>query len=279
MNAQNTKALFLDLDGTLLNDQKEITDGNRRAIELALSAGHKVIITTGRPLDSAVIQAERLGLTQEGCYVIAFNGGMIYDMGSRSIIYDEPLTLELMKKVMEEALCRGIHVQTYDHKTVLVTPECDDAEIRRYCSIIHTDFKVIGSTDAVTQKPSKVLLIDYENQAPLIAFQAWLDTWSKGILDHFFSCDYFIEVVPMGVNKGTAVRRMAEMLGIPMENTICAGDSANDLAMLQMAQIGCAMANATPEVKAIADYITTLDNNHDGIEEIIHAFLLNGETR
>lgn len=274
MNMNDTKALFLDLDGTLLDDKKNITAGNRSAIEKALDAGHKVIITTGRPLGSAVIQAEKLGLTQEGCYVIAYNGGMVYDMGSRSVIYQQTIPLPLMKKVMEEALKRGIHVQTYDDKDVLVVPQCDDADIRRYVSIINATFRVIPDLEAVTKEPAKVLIINYHDPKPLAEFQSWLRGWADGILDCFFSCDYYVEIVPMGVNKGNALLQMADKLGIPHENTIAAGDSANDLAMISAAHVGCAMANATDEVKAISNYITTRDNNHDGIEEIIDRFLL-----
>lgn len=69
----NSKIFFTDLDGTLLNDRKEITPGNRAAISEALSAGHKIVIATGRPLASARIQAERLGLTGEGCYAITLS--------------------------------------------------------------------------------------------------------------------------------------------------------------------------------------------------------------
>ena len=66
------KILFTDLDGTLLNDKKEITPGNQEAIDEALAKGHYVVISTGRPLVSARIQAERLGLTKEGCYAITY---------------------------------------------------------------------------------------------------------------------------------------------------------------------------------------------------------------
>ena len=76
---KHTKILFTDLDGTLLNDQKEVTAGNQAAIDRALEQGHKIVVTTGRPLASGVHIAERIGLTREGCYVIAFNGGQIYD--------------------------------------------------------------------------------------------------------------------------------------------------------------------------------------------------------
>ena len=80
MSDNNTRILFTDLDGTLLNDKKEITPGNQAAVNEALAAGHKVVISTGRPLDSGMIIAQRAGLVREGCYVIAFNGGQIYDI-------------------------------------------------------------------------------------------------------------------------------------------------------------------------------------------------------
>lgn len=274
MNEHPIKALFLDLDGTLLNDQKEITPKNRAAIVQALKAGHQVVITTGRPLSSAIAQAEKLELTTPGCFVISYNGGVVYDMGQREVIFQQTMSLELMRKVMEEAARRGIHVQTYDEKDVLVLPENDDEEIRRYCGLIHTTFRVISSLDEVTKEPPKVLIINYRDPKPLAAFQNWIRTWADGVLDCFFSCDNYVEIVPMGVNKGNALLRMAEQLGIPHENTICAGDSANDLAMLKAAHLGCAMANATEEVKAVSNYITTLDNNHDGIAEIIEKFVL-----
>ena len=75
MMQNDRKALFLDLDGTLLTDDKQIPEGNREAIYRMLEQGHSVIIATGRPLVSAVLQAEKLGLTSRGCYIIAFNGG------------------------------------------------------------------------------------------------------------------------------------------------------------------------------------------------------------
>ena len=82
------KLFFTDLDGTILNTEKEISPGNRAAVAEALAAGHKVIVATGRPLSSAIRQAKRLGLGGEGCLLIAYNGGIIYDIaaGTKSVI-------------------------------------------------------------------------------------------------------------------------------------------------------------------------------------------------
>ncbi|HIY21823.1 MAG TPA: Cof-type HAD-IIB family hydrolase [Candidatus Flavonifractor merdigallinarum] len=268
-----TKALFLDLDGTLLNDQKEITPGNRSAIEKALAAGHRVVITTGRPLVSAIEQARRLDLTGLGCYLITFNGGIIYDLGAKKVIFEKNVPLELVQAVFEEANRRGLHIQTYDERQVLVEPRCDDEAVRRYCSIILMTYSVVPSVAALTREPAKLLLIDFQNKAPLEDFQAWVLERYGDKLDSFFSCEQYLEVIPRGMSKGNALLQLAGLLGIPQKNTVAAGDAANDLSMIEAAGVGVAMCNGTEEVKAAADTITTRDNNHDGIAEVIEKYL------
>ncbi|MCC8075160.1 MAG: Cof-type HAD-IIB family hydrolase [Clostridiales bacterium] len=270
----NQKIIFLDLDGTLLNDRKEITPGNRAAIDHALAAGHKVVIATGRPLVSAVQQAEKLDLTTPGCYLIAFNGGILYDMGRREILFQETISLDLVRQVFAEANRRGMHIQTYNDRDVLVEPRCDGAAVRRYCDLIHMEYQVIPSVEAVTEEPVKMLLIDREDRAPLEAFRDWVIDWSDGALDSFFSSPYYLEIVRKGLNKGNAIRQMCALLGIPIENSCAVGDADNDLPMLRAAHVGAAMANATAEVKAAGNYITQRDNNHDGVAEVIERFLL-----
>lgn len=270
----DTKALFLDLDDTLLNSRREITSGNRAAIEAALMAGHKVIITTGRPLPSALLQAEKLGLTGPGCYVIAFNGGMIYDMGAQELIYTEQLPHSLMKELIEEAHRRGLHVQSYNESYVLVDPFHDPACIKRYCNKILMEYRVVPSIADAVSGACKVLVIDLHDRAPIGAYMDWVNETYAGVLEAFFSCPEYVEVIPTGLGKGSALRRLAALLGLPIANTISAGDEENDLSMIRDAGVGCAMANAIPKVKAIADYITANDNNHDGVKEIIEKFML-----
>ena len=90
----DTKILFTDLDGTLLNDQKQISEGNLAAIHMALEKGHKIVISTGRALTSAKKQALALGLTMPGCYIIAFNGACIYDIHEKKVIFSETIPVD-----------------------------------------------------------------------------------------------------------------------------------------------------------------------------------------
>ena len=267
------KALFLDLDGTLLNDQKQITPGNRRAIERALDAGHKIIITSGRPLVGTAPLADSLGLDKPGCYVIAYNGCIFYDNYKKEVIYRSTLPLPLVKAVFEEANKRGIHIQTYDETKVLVEPRCDNATVAEYCRRIHVEWDVIPDISMLTREPEKILFIDYHERKPLDDFRVWIDEHHGDELDTCYSNANYVEILKKGINKGEAILRLAGLLGIPSKDTISAGDAENDITMIRTAGIGCAMANAIPEIKEAADYITVHDNNHDGIAEIIEKFI------
>ncbi len=269
----NTKALFLDLDGTLLNDQKQLTAGNRAAMERALAAGHRLIITTGRPLVSAIYQAQQLGLDVPGCYVIAYNGGIIYDLEHGEIIHQQRIPNELVNAVFAEAARRSIHIQTYSDTQVVVEPRCDDREIQHYTQVILMTHQVIPDIRQLPLQPVKMLCIDLDNPAPLAAFRDWVLLHHGDRLDSFFSCDTYLEIIPRGLNKGSAILQLANLLGIPYENTIAVGDAANDLSMIRSAHLGIAMCNGTDEVKAAANAITGRDNNHDGIAWVIEQYL------
>lgn len=269
------KILFLDLDGTLLNDQKEITPGNRRAIGRALAQGHRIVVTSGRPLKSSLAQAKRLGLTGEGCYVIAYNGGAVYDCSGGRTIHRETLKLDTLYRVYDEAARRDMYIQTYDREDVVIEPRCGEENARRYCAAIGLDWRRIGDVRRdLSEAPVKALLIDYRDRQPLEDMERWLTAELTGQADCFFSSRYFLEVVPVGVNKGSAVTALCRELGIDIRNAIAAGDESNDISMIRAAGVGVAMANAVPAAKEAADYITQRDNNHDGIEEIIQRFLL-----
>lgn len=267
------RLLFMDLDGTLLNDAKEITQGNREALDRALERGHSIIITTGRPLKSAMDQAHKLDMDRPGCYLIAYNGAVIYDWGKQTQIFSRALAYPTVERTFEKANAMGIHIQTYDTWKVLVEPRCDNASVRRYCGLINMEFDVIGDvrTD-LKEEPVKCLLINYQEQTQLLQMEAWIRQNMSEEVDCFFSCDQYLEVVPKGMSKGEAVKMLCQILNVPIADAVAVGDAANDLSMIQMAGIGVAMANGTPDVKQIADYITERDNNHDGVMEVVERF-------
>lgn len=268
------KILFLDLDGTLLNDKKEITDGNRRAIDEALARGRRIVVTSGRPLKSSLEQARRLGLAGEGCYVIAYNGASIYDCSAGREIFRRTLDWEVLYEVFDEARRRDVYVQTYDREDVVTEREDRVENARRYCAVIGLDYRIIRDVRReVSAPPVKALLIDYQRREPLEDMERWLREALAGRADCFFSSPWFLEVVPLGMNKGAALTELCARLGIDTADAMAAGDEGNDVSMIRAAGLGAAMANAVPAAKEAADYVTERDNNHDGIEEIIRKFM------
>jgi len=265
--------LFLDLDGTTLNDEKEITPGNREAIQRAMSSGCRVVVTSGRPLSSALSQARRLGLAGPECYVIAYNGAVIYECAGERELYRQPLELGALHALFDEAGRRGLHIQTYDDAAVLVERRCDDEEIRGYCRLTGMEFRVIEDVRRLAAPPAKALCIDTRRPERLEDMRQWVEDQLSGRVHCMFSSRTYLEAVPPGVSKGRAVEDLCRRLNIPIENAAAVGDEVNDISMLRAAGIGVAVRNAVPEVKSAADYVTERDNNHDAVAEVIERFL------
>lgn len=270
----STKILFTDLDGTLLNDTKDITAGNQAAIDEALAQGHKIVISTGRPLVGAKIQANRLGLTKEGCYAITYNGGQIYDMYRGETLYGKTLPQSLVKPLFDEAHRMGVHIQTYSSTCIL--SEYDTEELRSYADINCLTYEIVDNIDtALPGAPYKLIAIALDSHQRLVDFQEQVLSRYEGILDSFFSSDSYLEIVPSGISKGFAVEWMCRYLQIPIENSVAAGDAQNDISMLEAAHVGAVMCNAFPGIAEHGNYLTEADNNHDGVAEIIQKFILN----
>ena len=266
------KALFLDLDGTLLNDKKQVTPDNRRAMEKALSEGVRIFVTSGRPLKSALLQAKTIGLDGPGCYVIAYNGGVIYDCTAKTELFQKTLDFADLYAIFDEADRRGVYIQTYDREDVVVERHNDSAIARRYCEAIHMEFRLIDSVRQLPAPPPKALLIDFNGREKTEQMRLWIEKHMGGRVDTFFSSQFYLEAVPAGINKGEALREVCALLQIPIAEAVAAGDEANDISMIEAAGIGVAMQNAAAQVKAAADVITQRDNNHDAIAEVIDRF-------
>lgn len=269
----DTKILFTDLDGTLLNDQKQISEGNLSAIHKALEKGHKIVISTGRALTSARKQAETLGLTMPGCYIIAFNGACIYDIHEKKVLYSQSIPRSYVLHLFDIARLQGVHIQTYDDTQVIAEQKNDN--LLRYCHDTSLSYQIVSSiADTLTYDPLKVLAVDYNSHMSLVQFQEQIRTWSEGKVDSYFSCDALLEIVAPGISKGNAIIRLCEQLQIPLEATISAGDADNDISMLQTTHTSVVMKNADPHMHIYATYITQQDNNHDGVAEAIYKFML-----
>ncbi len=272
---QTTKMIFLDLDGTLFDDQKNIPEYNMTAIQEALTQGHKVIICTGRPLCSAKKLFPQLGMEQEGCYAITFNGGLIYDIFHGKTLFKQTLPPGHAKYLFQKAVEQNIYIQAYSDDTILCPSDCKEG--RDYSNRLKIERKIVPDIfeELEHEESCKALaIVESHEHARLEDFRESLTDWSVGKVNMFFSCNEYLEIVPLGISKGNAIRFLADYLNIPIENTIAVGDAENDITMLQTAGLGVAMRNATEEIQQIAGYVTELDNNQGGVGEVIRKFML-----
>lgn len=269
-----SKILFFDLDGTLLTTDKQISPGNRAALKRMLEKGHRAVIATGRYLPSALEQARKLGLQGPGCYLIAYNGGLVYDLAAEKPLFQQALPLGVALEAMEICDELGIHVQAYDQQHVLVMPSCEDDTLRRYCRVMNASYRVVST---LTEEPCKVLAASYDHPERLKLLEQALKSRLGSAADCFFTCPNYLEVVPKGINKGSAAKQLCQILGIPIADSIAVGDAENDISMIRSAGLGVAMANGSEEAKAAADYVTARDNDHDGVAEVIEKWILGAD--
>ena len=267
------KALFLDMDGTTLNDEIQIPKENYEAMEAAAKAGHEIVITTGRPYASArgllkKWDLERIGLR----YIIAFNGGLVLDAVTGEILYQKTIPLPLMRTAVQKARKAGLYIQTYEGDYVIAD---EDGEcLHHYTHKTGMMPKVLPDLyEGMHEEACKMLAIDLHDFEKIVAFRKD-DAWTKGQISMCFSCREYLEILPTGVEKGEALKAFCKRLEIPIANSLAAGDENNDISMIKAAGTGCAVANARPEVKAAADYVTLADNNQGAIREIIEKFML-----
>ncbi len=270
-----TKILFSDLDGTLLDDKKNVSPQDLDAIKDMIKKGHRFVIATGRPIYSAKLVAKDLGLYSDGIFLCASNGGVVFDCGKEEIIHADTLSMETVDIVFKNALADGLHVQTYTDENVVALYET--TELKRYCERIRMPYKILSRIpEDLPARPPKIIVICAKegSRAILEDFEKRHAASVDGLAETVFSTDMLLEYLPVGVSKGRAVKAVCELLGIPTENAVAAGDEANDIPMLEAAGTGCVVANANDLARSHADYVAKRSNNESGVSEIIRKFIL-----
>ena len=216
---------------------------------------------------------EKLGLMREGCYLICYNGAQVYDIGAGRMIQSFSLPADVVEEAFIAAHHAGVHIQAYDTNDIVLA-EHDSEIIRKYCRIQSLQYRIYENVpESLQTLPPKMLVIE-DDPARLDDFRRTLENLFKGKADIFLSQSNYLEIVPVNINKGTAVVSLCEKLGIPIENSVSAGDAENDTTLVKAAHIGAVMCNGSDSLKKCADYITERDNNHDGVAEIIRKFIL-----
>jgi hypothetical protein len=267
------KVLFVDLDGTLLCDDKSISDKNRLAIERMLGEGHYFVIATGRSIESGRMIARQLGLGSAGCYITAFNGGLLYDCAADRVLYKKTLPVEVVQELFIRTDAAGLYAHTYNKSDVITSRHTKELDF--YCTATGSSYRISENVlDMLDEEPPKVIVMSLEDEKKLQRFRKKNMSWEKGRCTSVFTSRQLLEYCPIGSDKGTGLTKLIEILNLPAECTVAVGDEENDIPMVKAANVGVAMTNGIDAIKKAADYVTENDNNHDAIAEIIEKFIL-----
>lgn len=263
--------LFTDMDGTLLLNDSTVSAEMKKTLDRFTAAGHRLVLSSGRALDSILRVMKQEGLFYPGALVIANNGSLIHDCDSGSSLWERRVPLDVAAKIIGAADRRGIHIHTFTEHEIVCRQE--DTELRDYR--LRSPLPVILTPDLLSvlpEPPYKLHTIHLSDKAALEGLKAEVETLCAGEITAQFSNDRYLEFFHPEAGKGNALRQVCAYLHIPVEESVAAGDAPNDISMLQAAGTGVAMANAASEVKAAAGFITRLDNDHNGLMEAIAAF-------
>ena len=256
--------LVTDLDSTLLNGCRRISEGNRRAIESFEREGGLFTYVTGRtPFGTKVILDQMTPRIPFGC----LNGGGIYDANANQYVWRadlDPQAEKLIDFVRERFPEVGIELCGFDAAWVLrrnhIVDEHMALEGLNFADATFGEVKDLGI--------AKVLLMTEADR---------IEELAEALLSHPLSSEFafvqsakqYYEILPRGASKGALLLRLAEMLGVSQSKTVAIGDNHNDVSMIRAARLGVAVANATPPAKSAAELVLDVTNEQDAIAHLI----------
>ncbi len=273
------KIIAFDLDGTLFNDDHLICERNKLALQQAKEKGVRLVPCSGRGVGYLGDLIQQLDLHTNEDYSILGNGAIIVTNKDQHILHCDELEIDVVSQLITYAYVKKVNVQVFTPHQIFVY-FCDKRE-RQRIQTFQSDSSFLPPLfiDELDLQPldnqiAYKMVFQIEDMDYLRSLQDDVEKIGKQNLTITYSCDRYLEINVKGTGKGSGLQHLAKHLGISMEETIGIGDSYNDTTLIQDAQIGAAMANAVAEIKAIADYQCTRDNNQGGVAEVIEKFIL-----
>ncbi len=263
------KLIAIDMDGTLLKEDKTVSIKTKEAIKMATDKGVKVVLASGRPIIGLEPYLAELGLNTEDDYVMSFNGSLVQNSKSKEIIFESALKGSDLKSLYELSKELGVNIHAFDTKGCITPAMSEYTELEgrlNHIEVDIVDFNEVSDDEDII----KVMFVDPQDK-----LEEAIKRLPKNIYDKYTivrSAPFFLEFLNKESNKGVGVAALAKHLGINKEEVICMGDAGNDLAMIEYAGMGVAMANAFDEVKEAANFIT-LSNEEDGVAFAINKFV------
>ena len=264
------KLIAMDLDGTLLNDQKIITEKTKAALMAAQEKGIRLALASARPSPGLFRERDALCMQNFNGILMSYNGGRIVDAESGKVLFETSMGLQETKQVLHQLenlpvtpiLDDGVRFYVTSKDGYKVDYEC------RNNNMVCTEVENLA--DFLSFAPIKILMSVQPEE--LAQVQAQIAAFLPDSLTVVQTAAFYLEVIPKVINKGQGIRDICSVLGLDPAEVVSFGDAENDIPMLRSAGMGVAMGNAQDAVKAAADMVT-LSNNDDGIAAVLDKLL------
>lgn len=276
------KAIAMDIDGTLTNDEKVITPRTREKLLEVQGRGIKLILASGRPAQGLKRLAHELELDSHDGLLVCFNGACVIDAQTDEVLFDQPMPADELRRLLK-------HLKSFDvipwitkddrlyledsYRCMLTLPDGSQKNIVKYerdaCDLrIH---EVADLASVVDEGPVDKLLTAGNPDYMQAHFEEMYAPFRE-TLAGMFTADWYFEYTAPGIDKAHALEGALPKLGIDASEVAAFGDGQNDKSMLAWAGTGIAMANAVDETKAVAQMVTA-SNNEDGIAVALEKLL------
>ncbi len=275
------KVIAMDMDGTLLNSQKEISPRTRQALLKAEEAGMILILASGRPTSGLMTFAKELGMERHHGLLVSYNGSQVVDCETGKVLFNQALSVEEGKAVLE-------HMKKFDRvrpmidkgKYMYVTNVYDQMITVNKKEFNVMEYESRGGNFNLCEEKDLAAFVDFPlNKILTTADPEYLQEHYKDMMAPFkdtlscmFTGAFYFEFTAKGIDKARALKAVLEPMGYKQEEIMAFGDGHNDASMLNYAGYAVAMDNAVEELKAQADEVTaSLDE--DGIAVTVERVL------
>lgn len=266
-NTLMIKLIATDIDGTILIPDGQFTDGVKSCVKRLQDLGIKVVLVTGRMNKAALLIRDELGLKTP---VVSYQGGLVNNNGE--ILYERYLTAEQTERIIAWSRGENIHLNLYNDDVLYSESDC--YEIRRYASRQNVDYVIKPFSEIEKDRVNKVLAIDYNDSERINRYEQEL----SNVFSELYivkSTPNFLEFSNPQASKYCAVKFLQKYWDLDDDEILTIGDQNNDIALLRAGGVKVAMANATDELKYVADYVT--DSVYDdGFVKAVEKFVLRG---